>query len=54
MVVAVVCLFAYAPTNTTDRGCKIQLLTLHSAITQHILCLPSLSFLIVLCHKYLD
>ena len=26
--VVVICLFAYTPINTTDRRCKIQLLTL--------------------------
>ena len=35
MVVVVVFLFAYTSTNI-DRVCKIQLLTLHSAITQRI------------------
>ena len=36
MVLWLFYLFAYTPTNTTDRGCKIQLLTLRSAITQRI------------------
>lgn len=43
VIVVVVFLFAYTPTNT-DRGCKIHLLTLHFAITQWI----PLTLLIVL------
>lgn len=36
VIVVVVFLFAYTPTNATDRGCTIQLLSLGSTITQRI------------------